>query len=281
MTANRFKGLRTEAFVRAVVPTSALGYTRLIIFYPMESKDLRSALVATALVLSLGLVAATGVAATAFFKAKTLGNVIEVTGSADRTITSDVVKWSGRISRTVGVDGLKGGSAAIKADLATVTEALHAAGVKDEQLTIRPVNVFPNYAGDANGTSHMTGYSIDQGFLVESNDVKGITVLSHDVADKMLASGVVFSTDGLEYYYSKLAELKLQMLSDATANAKARAQRIAESTGARLGTVRSAGMGVFQVTAVNSAEISDYGAYDTGAIEKKVTAVARTTFQIN
>jgi hypothetical protein len=247
----------------------------------MDSKDLRSALVSSALVLSLGLAAATGIASVAFFKAKTLGNVIEVTGSADKTITSDVVKWSGRISRTVSTDGLKTGNEAVKADLAKIVAALHAAGVKDEQLTIRPVNVFPNYTNDASGASHMSGYNLDQGFLVESGDVKGVTALSHDVADQMLASGVVFSTDGLEYYYSKLSELKLQMLSDATANAKARAERIAQSTGARLGSVRSAGMGVFQVTAVNSTEISDYGAYDTGAIEKKVTAVARTTFQIN
>lgn len=245
-----------------------------------NARELRSALVPAALVLALGLVAATGLASMAFFKAKTLGNVIEVTGSADKTITSDVVKWSGRISRTVGVDGLKSGNAAIKADFASVVDALRAAGVKDEQLTVRPVNVYPTYASDPNGGSHMTGYNVDQGFLVESGDVKGVTALSHDVADKMLASGVVFTTDSLEYYYSKLAELKLQMLSDATANAKARAERIAQSTGAHLGSVRSAGMGVFQVTAVNSTEISDYGAYDTSAIEKKVTAVARTTFQI-
>jgi len=39
-------------------------------------------------------------------------------------------------------------------------------------------------------------------------------------------------------------------------------------------------MGVFQVTSVNSTEISDYGYFDTSAIQKKVTAVVRASFSI-
>ena len=84
----------------------------------------------------------------------------------------------------------------------------------------------------------------------------------------------------MEYYYSKLADLKLTMLAAATQNAKDRASRIATSTGATLGPIQSASMGVFQVTAVNSTDISDYGAYDTTTIDKRVTAVVRSSFTV-
>lgn len=246
----------------------------------MESKDLRQALTIPAAVLAVGLVAATFVGGSFLLKARSLGSVIEVTGSAEQIITSDTVKWSGRISRTTGLDGLASGNAAIKADIAKVREALLAAGVKETELTVRPASVYPSYTSDANGATRQTGYNFDQSFTVESSDVEGVTKLASEVADKMLSAGVLFNSDGLEYYYSKLADLKLEMISQATANAKERAERIAVSTGASLGPVRSAGLGVFQVTSVNSTEISDYGTYDTYAIEKKVTAVARASFQL-
>lgn len=248
----------------------------------MDLRVVRSGFVRAALLLSLGLVAATAIAAQAAFKVRSLGNTISVTGSAERLIASDTVKWTGRIAKNVGVDGIKDGNAELKQRLGEAVALLKAAGVKDEEITARPVNVYAVYGTDEGkpyGTSsRIVGYALDQTFVVESSDVKGVTKLAQDVADKMLEEGVVFTTDSLEYYYSKLAALKLDMLSEATKNAKDRAERIVASTGGKLGPVSSAGMGVFQVTSVNSTEISDYGAYDTSSIDKKVTAVARAEF---
>ncbi len=39
-------------------------------------------------------------------------------------------------------------------------------------------------------------------------------------------------------------------------------------------------MGVFQVTARHSTEVSDYGRYDTSTKEKDVTAVVRMSFAL-
>ena len=44
--------------------------------------------------------------------------------------------------------------------------------------------------------------------------------------------------------------------------------------------MRSARMGVFQITPINSFEISDWGTNDTSSFEKKVTAVVNVTFSI-
>lgn len=248
----------------------------------MDLRVIRAGLVRSSLILSLGLVAAVAVAGSVAYKVKSLGHTISVTGSAERLIVSDTVKWTGRISKSVAADGLKDGNAEVKKNLAAAVAQLKAAGVQDGEITLRPMNVFAVYGTDEGkpygASSRVVGYSLDQTFLVESPDVRGITKLSQDVGDSMLEAGVVFTTDSLEYYYSKLGELKLDMLSEATKNAKDRAGRIVGSTGGTLGPVASAGMGVFQVTAVNSTEISDYGAYDTSSIDKKVTAVARAEF---
>ena len=43
------------------------------------------------------------------------------------------------------------------------------------------------------------------------------------------------------------------------------------ATGGSLGGLRSVDVGVFQVTAPNSTEVSDYGVYDTSTLDKDVT----------
>ncbi|MFA5340100.1 MAG: SIMPL domain-containing protein, partial [Candidatus Omnitrophota bacterium] len=70
------------------------------------------------------------------------------------------------------------------------------------------------------------------------------------------------------------------MLGMASADAKKRAERIASASGNRVGRIRSADMGVFQITPVNSTEVSDWGSNDTSSLEKKVFAVVHADFAI-
>jgi hypothetical protein len=96
-----------------------------------------------------------------------------------------------------------------------------------------------------------------------------------------LANRKVFAQiNTVEYFYTKLSDLRVELLKEATKNAKERASAIAESTGSIIGRVRDASQGVFQVTGKNSIEVSDYGSYDTSAIEKKVTALVRASFEV-
>jgi uncharacterized protein len=83
-----------------------------------------------------------------------------------------------------------------------------------------------------------------------------------------------------QYLFTKLDDLKVDMIGEATKNAVERGRKIAQSTGRDVGVLRSAQVGVFQITPKNSTEVSDYGLYDTTAIEKKVTAVVNANFSI-
>jgi uncharacterized protein len=74
--------------------------------------------------------------------------------------------------------------------------------------------------------------------------------------------------------------LRISLLSDAIKDAKARAQKIAESSGKQVGAIQSANMGVVQVMQVNSVDISDYGAYDTSTIDKDVMVTVKTIFRL-
>jgi len=237
-------------------------------------------LVIGSIVLGGALIIAVSVWAYSFFAVKSLSNVISVTGSAEKNITSDMVKWTSGFSRNVGLSGTKEGYAMMNKDLISVSEYFKAQGVTEKEFTAKPVMMNPVYESNDKYGSKMTGYILQQFIEIQSENVSSITKLAQDAPVKLSELDILFSSQGLEYYYSKFADLKVEMLAEATKNAKARAEKIAESTGSKIGFLQSANMGVFQVTPVNSVDVSDYGYFDTSSIEKKVTSVVRASFSL-
>ena len=84
-----------------------------------------------------------------------------------------------------------------------------------------------------------------------------------------------------EYIYTKLADLKIQMLADASRDARVRAEQIAGNTGASIARLQTARMGVMQVNAANESEVSGTGMNDTTSLEKDALAVVTATFGID
>lgn len=229
-------------------------------------------------ILAVGFVLGTLIGAHSFYAVKASENTISVTGSAQKIITSDVVKWRVSLTRSVGLDGLKDGNAQMGADLAALKQYLKKGEVADTDITIAPVTVVTQYNYQYGQTP--SGYQLNQDITVESKDVEKITTLAQK-ASSLLGQGALVSTTSLEYYYSKLSDVKVDMLAAATTDAQNRAKKIAESAGSHLGALRSASMGVIQITPVNSTDVSDYGSYDTTSIEKQITAVVRAGFGVN
>ena len=75
--------------------------------------------------------------------------------------------------------------------------------------------------------------------------------------------------------------MKIQLLGEATKDARARADEIARNSGCRLGEVRRVQMGVIQITQPNSTEVSGGGMYDTSTIEKDVSVVVSLTLGLD
>lgn len=208
------------------------------------------------------------------YKAKQLDNTLSVTGSAKQQITSDTAKWRSSFSRTVSPSELNYGYSQMKTDEAFVLNFLKENGINENDINISPVAMDQSFKYDPNAPKD---YNLRQIVEVQSNDVNKITAIAKST-QKLIQKGVIFSSDSLEYYYTKLPELRVILLSDAIKDAKNRAQKIAESSGKSVGSIKSASMGVVQVLPVNSIEISDYGSYDTGTIEKEVMVTVKALF---
>ena len=93
-----------------------------------------------------------------------------------------------------------------------------------------------------------------------------------------MENGVAFVPLAPEFIFTKIAEAKLEMLAEATADAKARAEQMANQGGRKIKLLRSAKMGVFQITPPHSTETSWEGINDKTTVEKSITATVSASF---
>lgn len=204
---------------------------------------------------------------------------INVTGAASMPITSDFAAWQCAFSQRAG--NMKQAYALLKEDRDRIIAYLKEKGVPDAQIAPQPIYSETLYERTSNGanTNTIEGYLLRQNIRVETKNVDLVDTLSRD-ASELINQGIGLESMPPEYYFTKLDDLKVKMLGEATKNAKLRAQSMAENTGNRIGLMRSSQMGVFQITPLNSTEVSDYGINDTTSKRKKVTAVVSVSFAV-
>lgn len=207
------------------------------------------------------------------------GELISVTGSAEKKITSDYIVWNSYFSRRE--TELKKAYENIRGDLEKVKSYLLSKGVKEGEIVVSQIGTKVVYKKNEKGndTNDIEGYLLAQGIEVRSNDVKKIEDISRQ-STELINQDIQFISQAPDFFYTKLADLKIEMLAKATQDAKQRAVSMAQSTGNKVGAIRSAKMGVFQITPVTSTDVSWYGENDTSSFEKKVMAVVTASFAI-
>ena len=115
---------------------------------------------------------------------------------------------------------------------------------------------------------------------MRSEDIDKIGQIARE-ATELINQGILIESMAPEYLVTKLGEIKIEMLAEASKDAKVRAEQIAKSTGSSIGSVRTARMGVLQITPADSTEVSDSGMNDTSSLEKDITAVVNIGFAVD
>jgi uncharacterized protein len=204
---------------------------------------------------------------------------IAVTGSARKTVRSDLIIWRGGFAAEAGT--LLEAQRKLKADLAKVELFLQSRGVTNFLFTPISIQELQATIKSENGSTQQktAGYRLVQTVRIDSEDVERILKLDPDSA-ALVEQGVLFTPAAPEYVYTKAGEAKIEMLADATRDARARAEQIAVQGGRIIAQLKSARMGVFQITPIHSLQTSWDGINDTSSLEKTVTAVVTATFSL-
>ena len=230
----------------------------------------------TRLLLGVFMLLAVVVGAYTFYQVRSLDNTLTVTGSTTKQVTSDHVKWTGVISRIAKVSTLKQGYTDLAKDLIVVQDFLKSKNIPADQIVVSPVFMDQNY-DQPQGAER--SYTLRQTIDINSSDVNGISEIAKNI-NPLIEKGVIFSTQSLEFTYTKLPDERVNMLSDAVKDAKARAMELAKSSGKSVGQLKSASSGVVQVMSANSTDVSDYGMYDTSKIEKNIMMTVKASFTL-
>jgi len=210
----------------------------------------------------------------AFKNRNKAANTISVTGLGSRDFVSDLIVWSGSFMKKN--MELKVAYADLDKDRERIKEYLISKGLKEKNIVFSAIQIdkdFDNvYDNSGNITkSVFTGYRLTQSVQVESKEVDKVENISRQVSE-LINSGVEFYSNKPEYYYTKLAELKIEMIAEATKDACTRAEKIAKNAGSDVGRLKNANMGVFQIVAQNSSEEYSWGgSFNTSSKRKTAT----------
>lgn len=212
------------------------------------------------------------------------GEGLSATGSASVDFTSDLAVWRGCFS--VRGETSKEAYREIEANADIVKKYFEERGVTAEELTFYSVYIEEltkdnyNEQGEYIG-SESDGYRLTQSFAVSSDDVDKITNISNECTE-LINSGVEIISDSPEYYYTKLDELKLQLIEEATKNAKERIDIMAQNAGCQTGELLTANLGVFQITgAYSSTEDYSYGGtFNTSSKDKTASITVRLNYTV-
>jgi hypothetical protein len=237
-------------------------------------------------VLPVALLAATWVAASTWERVKTKPkeHSIQVTGSATRRIVSDLIQWSA----TIDVQNPDRSAAyrQLHEHVAQTVAFLEKAGIPKEEIGVSSVNVEQVQESQVVGTGEerieryvVVGYKLRQDVTVSSNGVEIVAQASREVT-QLLESGISISSGMPEYHYTKLGDLKIEMLAEAAKDARARAENIIEAAGGELGDLVGADMGVINVNPPNSRSSSWDGNNDVSTVEKDIITVVHANFEL-
>lgn len=205
--------------------------------------------------------------------------VIEVTGSAHRNVRSDLVIWHASFS--VEDETLLGAHEKLQAAQAKVDAFFrlhHTGGVSFDPVQVREITARTKNDND-DTVGKRLGYRLTQGLDVTSKDVDGTPQLATDAA-ALLQDGVALVSGGFDFIYTKSGEAKVEMMAEATRDARARAEQIAAQGNRSIKELRSARMGVMQINPLYSSATSWEGNNDTSSPDKTITATVTARFAL-
>lgn len=230
------------------------------------------------LALSIALVVSSAIASKAIYSIKSSNDVLKVTGSAKRPIRSDYIVW--RVSVSSQQPTAQAAYQEIKSHTERVKRYFQEQQVAEKEITLSSIDTIaiPEVINNRE-TGKISAYKLTQRWEVRSGDVDRVTKVSQQVTD-LINEGIPITSEPPQYLYTQLSKLRVEMVAEATKDAKSRADAIARSSGNKIGSVRSAKTGVFQITSPNSTEVSDSGVYDTTSLDKDITAVVSVEFGI-
>ncbi len=236
-----------------------------------------------AIIFAIAIVLFAAIAGNYYYKRCTASRTISVTGLGEVNFTSDLIVWSGNFSETA--PSLEEAYAKLDKDRQIIIDYLKNNGLSDNEIIVEAVGVDEEYKDQYSPDGKyigqkFAGYTLSQDITISSSQVDLVEDISRKITE-LINQGIDFTSYQPSYYYTHLADLKLELIKDASENARKRAENMIEGSGAKLGKLVNASMGVFQITGLYSNE--DYswgGTYNTTSKNKTARITVHQVYML-
>jgi len=214
---------------------------------------------------------------------------VTVKGLVERTVKSDTAIWP--ITFKEAGNDLPGVFAKSEQDKAAVLKFCTAQGITQQEISVGQIQVTDKQVNEYGNNAAGPRYIVQQTVTVQSSDVDKIARAGEKTAQLVQAGIVVgggYGQGGISYKFTGLNALKPDMITEATRNARASADRFAADSGSQVGSIRSANQGVFSISAANASVVNasdeDAGggadAQADASLMKKVRVVATVDYYL-
>ena len=236
------------------------------------------------IILGLAIIITGWLLSRAWINSHNRNETIRVTGMASKDFVADLIVWNGSFPRRS--MSMQEAYTALKQDADEIRKYMLSKGVTEKELVFSAVDIQKDYEFRRMPVTNyetrvFNGFILTQRIQVESKSVDRIEAVSREVTG-LIDAGVELSSNAPEYYYTQLSALKIEMLAAAAKDGRERAEKIAENAGSKIGDLKSADMGIFQITAQNSSEDFTWGgAFNISSKRKTASITVKLDFEIN
>lgn len=202
-----------------------------------------------ALILGICLVAAGYFISQTLLKAKKLERYVTVKGLSEREVDADVAIWP--IQITVVSNDLGQLEHDLLSHTETVKTFFSSQGFSEEEITIGSPSIQDTraeyYGG---GSGYQYRYVAKTDFTIRTSDIEKLQNSLGQITS-IVSKGIILGSKNywqqVEYLYTKLNEIKPDMIEEATRNAREAAEKFARDSDSEVGKIKSASQGLFSI----------------------------------
>lgn len=225
--------------------------------------------------LSVGIALAGFFVSQTLYKSKVALNTAEVKGLAERRVQADTAYWTIQYSvagkHSSDIPGLYEES---EVDQQKIITLLTQSGFSGDEIRPGVINYIRKEFRDDNQKLVEESHVLVGEIEVETKNVMLVSEVRAKL-NKLIAQGLDIRNMAPAYYFTRLNEIKPEMLKEATTNARIAADEFAANAGVKVGGIRSARQGGFVIRDVGES----YG--DTAKIDKDIRVVTNVTFMLS
>jgi hypothetical protein len=249
----------------------------------------RGGAAALGVLLALGLIIGGWVLGVQIKNTRLADRYVTVKGLVERNVKSDLAIWP--LSYKEAGDDLAALYAKTEADKKVILDFLQQQTIQPTEIELGIVRVVDTQANEYGGGQRAPHrYIVEQQVTVRTARVDVVASAAQKTM-LLLQNGIVLGGNpgqGLAYKFTGLNSIKPDMITEATRNARAAADRFASDSGSKVGAIRQANQGVFSILAADqgpaTGEPAEGGDVSFGAdasLMKTVRVVTTVQYYLN